>query len=77
MNIINTEYFLKYNYTLMNYYKRMTKVNIRDNVINNKKYDINKYENDGFEWYTAMKDRDTNNNEENYNIKKNEENNKK
>ena len=42
----------------MNYYKRMTKVNIRDNVINNKKYDINKYENDGFEWYTAMKNRE-------------------
>ena len=56
----------------MNYYKRMTKVNIRDNVINNKKYDINKYENDGFEWYTAMKNRDANNN-----TMKNEENNKK
>ena len=56
----------------MNYFKRMSKVNIRDNIINNKKYDINKYENDGFEWYTAMKNRDANNNEENNNTMKNE-----
>ena len=60
----------------MNYFKRMTQFNVRDNIINNKKYNINKYENDGFEWYIAMKNRDFANNVENENIKNNEINNK-
>jgi len=58
----------------MNYFKRMSKVNIRNDIIDNKKYIIDNYEDTQLEWYKSMKAKykEEQNNEENNNTMKNE-----